>query len=170
MIIDSSYFTKGLTKVQDATVPATEEGATLASLKPDAMAVNDLLMGYIEQYQHRFLSKLFGESLATEFEEYAEQTEEHDPAKEDMLSRVKPALACYVLYYFLRGTSQQSTAIGVTAFENANKKVSPASRQAAVWNEMVDRLRELHLWARANSTFVVNYDRSLFTKIGEVWL
>lgn len=172
MIINSSYFTKGLRKVQDATAPASSEGATLASLKPDAMAVNAMLDEYIEEYQHRFMRGVFGEKLATELEDYAGQgqTEAVVQEYEDMLDHVRTALADYVLYWYLRGTNQQASALGVTVFENKNRNADPSDRQAAVWNDMVDELRSLREWASENSPLSLSVEMSMLTKISASWV
>lgn len=170
MIIDSSYFTKGIRHIQNCTVHADKDGATMASVKPEAIAANAMIEGYIEQYQHRFMVSVFGREVADALEAYAEQGEEVISDYDAVLKNISDALADWVMYWFLRGASQQATSLGVTVFDNANKVANPASRQAEVWNDMVDELRAFSEWAVNGTNVNVSIEQDMLTKITAVWL
>ena len=75
MLIDVSYFLSG---------PRHIDNATLAELpSQDSIAVNDMIVAYIKEYQPQFLSSMLGSKLSREVTDYLELIEQEEEETEE---------------------------------------------------------------------------------------
>lgn len=146
MLIDVSYFTDGPRHIQNASlgkVPNVDAGATNATIE-----------AYIRHWQRYFLNRVLTVEYADDVDHYLKLTDQ-DPntapeADADMvIEQLREPFANFVFYKILRDANTQSTVTGLVRLKCANEYVAPMQRQVSVWNEMVDMIRDFHLWAKA---------------------
>lgn len=163
MLIDVSYFTEGPRHIQNASLGKLPN--------PDAEAVNATIKAYIRHWQRQFLNGVLERNHASVVDNYLMLIDK-DPETEPIadadivIEQLREPFANYVFYKILRDANTQSTVTGLVRLKCANEYVAPMRRQVSVWNDMVDMIRDFHMWARAEgySSWLGNED-NLVTKI-----
>lgn len=150
MYIDRTYF------VGEINIPGT-----------GSLAVQERLNFFIEKYEKELLRALLGYELYDAFVAGTkDKTEEQiDPKWKDLrdgktytASNSKKAswgglwdsttkqspIANYVYYWWTRDKASHTSEVGETSEGDTAVKVSPVAKQARAWNEISDRVLELH--------------------------
>ena len=146
MLIDVSYFFEGPRHIQNAS-PAKLPNT-------DAAAVNAVIMAYIKRWQRRFLNGVLERNHASVVDAYLKLIEKEPETEADeesakVIDQLREPFANYVFCKILRDANTQPTITGLVRLKCANEYVSPIRRQVSAWNEMVDLIRDFHVWARA---------------------
>lgn len=174
MLIDVSFFLSG---------PRHIANATLAELpSQDSIAVNDMIVAYIKEYQSQFLSGMLGSKLSREVTDYLELIEQEEEETEEnkneesasvseskyesLCKRIRDSYANYVFFHILRDANTQATIKGLVRLKSDNTYVSPFQRQVSTWNDMVKKNREFVRWASSKDCpFTVSIDSNLLIPI-----
>lgn len=178
MLIDVSYFLYG---------PRHIANASLAKLPTqDSIAVNDAIIGYINEFQPQFLTCMLGRKLAKEVTDYLELLEQEKLNPEDsnqdeavtevatvegskyepLCKMLRDSFANYVFFYILRDANTQATMKGLVQLKCDNTYISPIRRQVCIWNDMVNKNKEFVKWASSGECpFTVSIDSNLLTPI-----
>lgn len=152
--IDLSYFTKGMRKVDNA--------SAVSRLQAVSQAANNVIEGYIEVNQNKFLRKVFGDDCLG-YITYLSQ-EDKDVHREEVLDQLRDAYADYVMFDFLRNQQTSSSTVGEKKLKSVNDAASSVQRQCRLWNDMVDLLLMFKAWAASNNVTALISD-DLLTKI-----
>ena len=142
MLIDCSYFTKGSRLILNATT---------AQSVPDvnSRAVNEAIMGFIEEYQEGYLRDMVGTALGNKLHTYLISLEDggaHIADFDEICDRLRESFAYYVFYHILRDTASEADITGLVRIKTANIPVSPIRRQVSAWNMMADKNRNFRDW------------------------
>lgn len=163
MLIDVSYFTDGPRHILNASL------GKMPNL--DAEAVNATIKAYICHWQRKFLNGVLERNYASVVDNYLKLIDKDpgtDPeADADMvIEQLREPFANFVFFKILRDANTQPTVTGLVRLKCANEYVAPLRRQVSAWNEMVDLIRDFHVWARAEgySSWLGKED-NLLTKI-----
>ena len=148
MLIDVSYFTKGIRQIENASV------ADMPS--QNSLAVNGAIEDYITLYQEAFLREVCGDKTPLIIESLNTQDSEFQP----LINKLKEPFADYVFFHILRDVNAQTTITGLVELKCANKYISPMRRQVSVWNEMAKKMQSL-----ANEFVELNISYNLLTPI-----
>lgn len=146
MLIDVSYFTEGPRHIQNASLGKLPNA--------DADAVNATIKAYIRHWQRYFLNRVLTVAYAGVVDNYLKLIDK-DPNTEpeadaDMvIEQLREPFANFVFFKILRDANTQPTVTGLVQLKCANEYVAPLRRQVSAWNEMVDLIRDFHVWARA---------------------
>lgn len=146
MLIDVSYFTDGPRHIQNASLGRQPN--------PDADAVNATIKAYIKHWQRRFLNGVLTVPHAGVVDNYLKLIDKDpetapEPDADMVIEQLREPFANYVFYKILRDANTQPTITGSVRLKCANEYVSPMQRQVSAWNEMVDMIRDFHIWASA---------------------
>lgn len=135
MIIDSTYF-RGMLSI--GLSPDTGEPSVTQE------AERERIEWFIKEYEKEYLKKLLGDEVCTNFVAYCEGVEEDEyfmKLKERLQEDYSP-IACYVFYKFVTVGNVHVTNMG--SVKSAGEDVvSPRTLCVRVWNDMVDKNREL---------------------------
>lgn len=164
MLIDSSYFTKGPRKI---------ENATLGKI-PDANSIKvvEKIDAYIAEYQERFLRKMLGYLTGNKVNAYLvclddDEEPRHNEAFDAVCEQLRESFADYVFFYILRDSNAVSTVTGLVRLKCANDYVSPIVRQVHIWNSMVDRNNDFVEWSKSDECTIkgISISSYMITKI-----
>lgn len=149
MLIDVSYFTKGIRHIENASTAETPSN--------NSLAVNGAIEGYISLYQEAFLEEVCG-CKAVAISESLNETDDNPYLP--LINKLKEPFADYVFFHILRDGNAQATITGLVELKCANKYVSPIRRQVSVWNEMVKKMQKI-----ASEFVELNISYNLLTTI-----
>lgn len=170
MLIDCSYFTKGQRRIKNATIGIPKNPTTLPN--PDYAVVDELINGYISDYQEEFLIAMLGSKTANKVNAYLvcqqeDETPPHVESLEKVCEKLKEPFADYVFFHILRDTQTQSTITGVVRLKTVDEYVAPIRKQVDTWNRMVDRNRIFADWVNTEDCQMagISVDNHMLTKI-----
>lgn len=139
MIIDYTYFT-GILSVGLNYATGADDVTNNANLAE--------LQNFIDGYEPQYLGELLGDSVATEFEAYLDDTEAEPQQRwEELKAALRSTggispLACYVYFKLLEAANYHMTEVGVTNRVAGNQ--SPLQLQIRAWNMMARAHRTIY--------------------------
>lgn len=166
MLVDVSYFTAGPRQIRNAT--------TAKMPNPASIMVNELINGYIKDFQRKFLNDIVGCTLAGQIMDYLDLVgQETEPDKEGNISpyelvcrQIRDSFADYVFFHILKNLNVDATVTGLVQLKCENKYVAPIQKQVSIWNGMVERNRQFVRWAMSDECpYKVSIDKNLLTPI-----
>ena len=123
----------------------------------------DILTGYIDEFEPKFMRKVFGYTNAMEIinnptvSKYqliingGEYTDTNGELQ--YWIGLPTVISDYVYYYYIRGTVISLTSVGYNLGESENSSVvQPVTKPNIVWNHMVDYMVDLTELIEANPT------------------
>lgn len=158
MIIDKSYFTKGILLI---------EGITMGDTLIDK-AKSERIADFIDTYESEYLSELLGYDLSEEYIAYLSQESEVIEKWDNLTAKLKAfrvsPIACYVFYWLVRNNQTQATQIGVTKADSDNEVSTPNMKLVQAWNNGVSSNLRLVKWLSDNQ-YDFHCSRNLLTPI-----
>lgn len=158
MLIDTSYFTKGVRQVMNAVDEPKNANET---------AVKARIEGYIQSLEMEYLNLMLGKVLSLSVARALKEEAADDlPVLKYVAEKLKEPFANYVFYHILNDMNHTATITGIVQLKCSNSYVSPIKRQVSVWNTMVDMNREFVDWARTGECpFKVQVSSNMLTYI-----